>query len=817
MEGGRWGLVIVASAFFIQVFAFGLSTSVGVYNIEFLDYFDDDTVGVSLISAINWAVFLGSGPLSSFLMTKFSFRKITLLGSAMVSVGIFLMPFLPYIPSLCLCFGVLAGLGSCFVYVPSHVLSGLYYERHQSLSTGIATSGSGLGGAIMPVVIGKLIEYYGWKGSLIFMAGLELHLFIFSALLRPPPAPKKSTDPPLLELNSVDKKGDLDLDSTNDALAVVSTSQTEVPRASLAVAEETEEVVVENSCGLSEGSVGGKGVDQNGTSPAPESEDTAFIGKTESAEAARPDPDPGSGSGELVKVSGTGMKQGKVKKKKLLNIYLFTDLGFNVYFLSSIFWNATGACYLAFGPEKMAETGISALNSAFLLTVFGMGNFVGGVIGGLIGNVWVDHRITQYSCANIALGVCAFVFPFGRVFDEFAAILVCAGLSFGVVLGLLVVVLIDLIGTENLSDGLGYIMLANGIGAFAGPALTGLIRREYGSYDYAFYLAGLLGVLAGAVMWLIPLISYLFPATNTGRSDCKGYRYDGTCSLYNTDLTPSVCAKGTESIEYFRKETPSPGIQCQNGGQVVKNKDDTLACQCNGGYVGDFCQRLMLDCTEGLQSGHYPKMSGIYKARPLKSPGPISLYCDSSAHNLILKRWLGNVTFNVTMKNYVTGFGKVGQDFWLGLENFHLLTTTNGFTYTLGVQLNNLSSSSFFQHYYRGFRVKGKAEGYSMTFTKSAYASSPATPLKDCFTPLKDFSFSTYDNDNDNNSNRNCAADYGGGWWYGPNCSQCNLVGQLRWHSLTRVPGSVSEVFWLPGMKPENFSPSGVTVFLYRV
>ena len=61
MEGGKWGLVIVASAFLIQVFTFGASTSIGVYNIEFLDYFDNDTVGVSFIAALNWATFLGSG------------------------------------------------------------------------------------------------------------------------------------------------------------------------------------------------------------------------------------------------------------------------------------------------------------------------------------------------------------------------------------------------------------------------------------------------------------------------------------------------------------------------------------------------------------------------------------------------------------------------------------------------------------------------------------------------------------------------------------------------------------------------------------
>ena len=90
MEGGKWGLVIVASAFLIQVFTFGASTSIGVYNIEFLDYFDNDTVGVSFIAAINWATFLGSGKmplwLTSFphLFLALSFLHFLLLGQDLI-------------------------------------------------------------------------------------------------------------------------------------------------------------------------------------------------------------------------------------------------------------------------------------------------------------------------------------------------------------------------------------------------------------------------------------------------------------------------------------------------------------------------------------------------------------------------------------------------------------------------------------------------------------------------------------------------------------------------------------------------------------
>ena len=61
MEGGLWGLVIVVAAFMIQFLAFGTTASIGVFNIELLEFFNQETVGVSLIGAINFGVFLGSG------------------------------------------------------------------------------------------------------------------------------------------------------------------------------------------------------------------------------------------------------------------------------------------------------------------------------------------------------------------------------------------------------------------------------------------------------------------------------------------------------------------------------------------------------------------------------------------------------------------------------------------------------------------------------------------------------------------------------------------------------------------------------------
>lgn len=60
-EGGFWGVVVVFSAFMIQIPSFGTAQSFGIYNMFFLRYFDDSPAAISLIGSINVGVFLGSG------------------------------------------------------------------------------------------------------------------------------------------------------------------------------------------------------------------------------------------------------------------------------------------------------------------------------------------------------------------------------------------------------------------------------------------------------------------------------------------------------------------------------------------------------------------------------------------------------------------------------------------------------------------------------------------------------------------------------------------------------------------------------------
>ena len=52
---------------------------------------------------------------------------------------------------------------------------------------------------------------------------------------------------------------------------------------------------------------------------------------------------------------------------------------------------------------------------------------------------------------------------------------------------------------------------------FKNLLFAGHIRKVTGSFDLAFYIAGILAVAAGACMLLIPIIHYWFPNTATSR------------------------------------------------------------------------------------------------------------------------------------------------------------------------------------------------------------------------------------------------------------------------------------------------------------
>ncbi|KAM4662330.1 tenascin isoform 2-T3 [Discoglossus pictus] len=177
------------------------------------------------------------------------------------------------------------------------------------------------------------------------------------------------------------------------------------------------------------------------------------------------------------------------------------------------------------------------------------------------------------------------------------------------------------------------------------------------------------------------------------------------------------------------------------------------------------------DCSQALLNGE--TASGIYTIylNGDKSQ-PSEVYCDMSIDGggwiVFLRRTDGSEDFYRNWRTYSAGFGNPNNEFFMGLENLHKITSQG--QYELRVDLEDLGEKAYavYDKFSVGdakSRYRLKVDGYSGT-------------AGDSMTYHNGRPFSTYDKDNDS-AITNCALSYKGAFWY-KNCHRVNLMGRYN-------------------------------------
>ncbi|KAL3854967.1 hypothetical protein ACJMK2_014202 [Sinanodonta woodiana] len=481
-DGGLWGYVVLVSAFMIQVITFGTTQSIGVYNVEFLDYFESSAAAISLVGSINVGILFGTGPIAGLLMNHLSHRQVALIGASISSIGLTCMPFTPNVVYMYVFYEVLTGLGYSLLFVPSHVLCGIYFKRHRSLATGIVKSGDGVGSTVFPYIVYMLIETFAWKGSFFIIAGLNLQNFLFAALLRPSAKHIESETNQETSLHKVEV-----FVAENEYLEMKNRKIEGIDR----------NTHFENKHLMHMGSLHDITPDSSqGDTHLPETAIENVKDKNDILTAKDV-----VGKNILIRI-----------KDQLRKVFTFA---FSIFFINNIFWNMGYSTVILFSPEFNANAGLEKEDATIVFMLIGGGTCVGCILGGLLGNRRCCNRIAVYVVANVATGSLTILFPL-TFLHTFWALLILSllwGLMFGVILGLLM----------GLGDGYGYLMLANGIGCSIAPPLAGWLLDITGELVPGFLLAGLITILGGLLIVLIPLQHRLCPVKdNTARNPAEG-------------------------------------------------------------------------------------------------------------------------------------------------------------------------------------------------------------------------------------------------------------------------------------------------------
>ncbi|XP_038069324.1 monocarboxylate transporter 12-like [Patiria miniata] len=184
----------------------GLLKGLGVMLPTLKEQFTAETWMIGwLIATINGAASF-TAPLSVPLEGKFGTRAVVTVSGFLVGTSMILSSFSNSAIQMMLT-SLLAGPGLSIVNVLTRAATGRYFTTNYATANGIGTSGHAVGMILMAPLTQLLLDTYGWRGALVLIGALSLHLGVCGLLLRSPPiAPTQAPDRYLPIISSEEEK-----------------------------------------------------------------------------------------------------------------------------------------------------------------------------------------------------------------------------------------------------------------------------------------------------------------------------------------------------------------------------------------------------------------------------------------------------------------------------------------------------------------------------------------------------------------------------------------------------------------------------------
>ncbi|XP_041052121.1 monocarboxylate transporter 8 [Carcharodon carcharias] len=142
-----------------------------------------------------------------------------------------------------------------------------------------------------------------------------------------------------------------------------------------------------------------------------------------------------------------------------------------------------------------------------LLVCIGASSGVGRLAFGKIGDCIPGPRKIYLQVASFwVLGLMSIMIPLCSVFETLIIVCLFLGLCDGCFITIMAPIAFELVGPQEASQAIGFLLGLMAIPMTAGPPIAGILFDRLGSYRIAFYLAGIPPIIGGSVLLFVPLI-----------------------------------------------------------------------------------------------------------------------------------------------------------------------------------------------------------------------------------------------------------------------------------------------------------------------
>ena len=519
---GGWGWAVVLAGFTVHFLLDGINYTFGILLGPIAQDLGSDEATVVWAGSLLVGVNMLSGPLVGGLVNRFGCRPVAVAGSVLAAAAMAASTLARDVVTFILVYGVLGGLGFGLVFLPAVVCVGLYFERRRALATGVAVCGAGVGAIVFAPVAASLVARLGWRATNLVFSGLCLLNILCGLVMRPLGAvPReagdgageergkklsvKILDPlPTIGENEVlaeEEEGD---DQNNNHPAPAPAQLPILRNMSLQLLGGAER----------RGSVQLRAVTSAAAIAGPRARADVFysgsvrhIADTETTEIRSCRGSSVSlARGSLVfprnsiiydsysaNLSGHADKEscGNINEmreepdnsfvqalKAMLNVSLLTDPRFLLIALSNLLGFLGFFVPFLYLPSMAATVpGVSADEAALLLSVVGLSNTGGRILCGYISDfAWADSLVVT-NVSYFLTGGCILLFPLLGSLAQLVGLSLVYGLAISALVTLTSVLLVDVLGLDQLTSAFGLLIMFRGLATILGPPIAGAVYR----------------------------------------------------------------------------------------------------------------------------------------------------------------------------------------------------------------------------------------------------------------------------------------------------------------------------------------------------
>ncbi|XP_076091531.1 monocarboxylate transporter 9-like [Mytilus galloprovincialis] len=479
-QDGGWGWFIVLSSLMIHFIIGGFDRSGGILYLKFEEKFKTPAAVTAWVPSISGGLRLALGPVVSVMCHRFSFRSVVIWSGLILAFALIISGFAPNIYFLFVSYGVIGGLGQAMAYSPAVVIVTAYFHKKLGTALGLATSGVGLGTFAIPLLLEASFTYYGYLGALIMAAAASVEIIVCGALMRPISLHRRIT-----EFSNRKRQGKISVNSISDTEQSTN-------------AELTTDYSRKH---------------QNAIKPQLLNDVDIVISVSENKRklTSRKSVVSILRRASTVFLFNRDSSKTKIIETKIFDLSLLKDLRYSAFCVAILLFTLAFSSGMVFLPAFALQIGTSEFEAAYTVVVTGVSDGIGRLLAGFLFDrkFMKPYRVYIYNVLIIFMGVVSLTIPSVTTFPQLAVACAIYGSIIGMYVSQKSVIIVDLLGIENLSKSFGIVLFFQGIGVFIGPPLSGLLKDLNGTYEYAFYFGGIAVLLGSCILLVSNIIHFL--------------------------------------------------------------------------------------------------------------------------------------------------------------------------------------------------------------------------------------------------------------------------------------------------------------------